>query len=96
MGEDEEKEHFSLSGILKEEKKEIGGKKKRRKRGKRERGGGKHVDTRIEIVFLISFPLLFQPAHADNFNMDVNDPRFSALFDSHLYALTLLTPNTSE
>lgn len=103
MGEDEEREHFSLSSILKEEKKDIGGKKKRRKRRKKEEEEVSNHHTMIEItsigvfwvymqvptvcsVFLISFPLSFQPAHADNFKMDVHDPRFSALFDSHIYA----------
>ena len=36
MGEDEGREHFSLKGILKEERKEAGGRKKRKRRRKGE------------------------------------------------------------
>ncbi|XP_031562221.1 ESF1 homolog [Actinia tenebrosa] len=55
----EEPQHFSLKGILENEKK----KKKRKKRRKE------------------------QQTAEDHFKVNVEDPRFSALFSSHLYAI---------
>jgi hypothetical protein len=61
----EERQHFSLKGIIENEKK----KKKRKKRQKDK-----------------------QETKEDNFAVDVDDPRFSALYSSHLYAIEQSDP----
>ena len=59
-GEGEEKQHFSLSSILRSERDSNKRKKKRK--------------TKDEVE-----PL-------EDFQVDVSDPRFQALYESHLYA----------
>ena len=57
MEDDDEKKHFNLKSIMKNEK----SKKKTRKKG--------------------------QEKEKDDFEIDVNDSRFSAVYSSHLYAV---------
>lgn len=57
--------------------------KKRRGAG----GGCQHrYQTSLPVDHWHDNPSPSQPTLADNFSVDVHDPRFSALYDSHLYA----------
>lgn len=77
---EEGKEHFSLKQILNEEGKESG-KKKRRKRKEKSKVLVVIVDTYVIFYFVQ------ESSTVTDFEVDHNDPRFTALYESHHYAI---------
>lgn len=80
----EGREHFSLKGILKREKE--GQRAQRKKRGKRKAGADK---VRLCLPYFLpclshATPLLQPPT--ESFSIDMADPRFAALYNSHHFA----------
>ena len=86
-GEESSRQHFHLPAIIKEER--DSNKKKQRlhrqgKKGKRDRATGEDEEEERDTA---------PPGLRDGFQIDLTDPRFSALYESHLYAPDPANPN---
>ena len=88
-GKESSRQHFHLPAIIKEER--DSNKKKQQlqrlhrqgKKGKRDRAAGEEGRERDTA----------SPSPMDGFQIDLTDPRFSALYESHLYAPDPANPN---
>ena len=79
---EDDKQHFSLKQILNEEQKESG-KKKRRKRKEKSKVLVAIVGTHTHTIFYFTQ----ESSTVTDFEVDHNDPRFTALYESHHYAI---------
>ena len=73
-GEESSRQHFHLPAIMKVER---DSNKKQQRRRRREHGGKRKRGRTMEDG---------DTALVDGFEIDLSDPRFSALYESHLYA----------
>ncbi len=85
-GEESSRQHFHLPAIMKEER-DSNNKKQQLRRLRRQ--GRKGQRGRAAEEERDSAP----PGPRDGFQIDLTDPRFSALYESHLYAPDPANPN---
>ena len=87
-GEESSRQHFHLPAIMKEERDSNKKKKQRLRRqgrkGKRDRATGEEEEEERDTA---------PSGTRDGFQIDLTDPRFSALYESHLYAPNPANPS---
>ena len=81
--EESSRQHFHLPAIMKEER-DSNKKQQRRLRHRKGRRGGASKEEEAEER---------DAGPRDGFQIDLTDPRFSALYESHLYAPDPANPN---
>ena len=89
-GKESSRQHFHLPAIMKEErdsnkkKQQLQRLRRQGRKGKRDRATGEEEQRERDTA---------PPGLRDGFQIDLTDPRFSTLYESHLYAPDPANPN---